>query len=380
MRGGEDRVNMRDVFIIGAGLHRYGIFPEIPYEIMGIEACENALIDAGIHWRDIHIGYCSTSNLYGGAGHAIARLMGTTGITMTNVENASAGGCAAFREAYLAIASGMHDVAIAIGVDKLRAYRKDTSQTGKEVTKASINTMMMQGFAERARQHMDQYGTTIDQLAMVSVKNHLNGSLNPYAHFQKAVPLKEVHTARMVANPLTVLHCCPWDEGAAAVILCAADVLRRYTNRTCPKVLASICTGALTDIDPLIGLTEIASQKAYDAAGINAEDLGIVELHDAATIEEILYCEALGLCQKGDGGRLIESGFTSIQGRTPVNTSGGLISMGHPIGPTGLGQIAEILWQMRGQAGNRQIEKKPKVGLAHMVGAWEVCFIHILGM
>jgi len=380
MRGDEDRVNMRDVFILGAGLYRYGIFPEIPYEIMGIEACENALIDAGIHWQDIPIGYCSTSNLYGGAGHAIARIMGATGITMTNVENASAGGCAAFREAYLAIASGIYDLAIAMGVDKLRAYRKDTSQAGREITKASINTLMMQGFAERARQHMDKYGTTIDQLAMVSVKNHFNGSLNPYAHFQKAVTLEEVHTARMVANPLTVLHCCPWDEGAAAVILCAGDVLRRFTNRTCPKVLASICTGAITDTDPLVGLTEIASQKAYDTAGIDAQDLDIVELHDAATIEEILYCEALGLCEKGDGGRLIEGGFTSIRGRIPVNTSGGLISMGHPIGPTGLGQIAEILWQMRGQAGNRQIEHAPKIGLTHMVGAWEVCFIHILGM
>jgi acetyl-CoA acetyltransferase len=338
------------------------------------------LVDAGIQWQDIQIGYCSSSNLHGGAGHTIARLMGATGITMTNVENASAGGCAAFREAYLAVASGMHDIAIAIGVDKLRAYRRDTSQTGEEATKASVNTIMMQGFADRALRHMDQYGTTIDQLAQVSVKNHFNGSINPYAHFQKAVTLEEVYAARMVANPLTVLHCCPWDEGAAAVILCAANVLRRFTNRTCPKVLASICTGAITDIDPLIGLTERASRKAYDMAGISANDLDIIELHDAATIEEIIYYEALGLCKKGEGGRLIESGSTCIQGNIPVNTSGGLISMGHPIGPTGIGQIAEILWQMRGQAGNRNIQKKPKIGMAHMVGAWEVCFIHILGI
>jgi len=371
---------MRDVFIIGAGLYRYGIFPEIPFEIMGIEACENALVDAGIRWQDIPIGYCSSSNLHGGAGHTIARLMGATGITITNVENASAGGCAAFREAYLAVASGMHDIAVAIGVDKLRTYRQGTSQKGEAVTKASVNTMMMQGFANRARQHMDKYGTTLDQLAKVSVKNHFNGSLNPYAHFQKTVTLEEVHSARMIANPLTVLHCCPWDEGAAAVILCAANVLRRFTNRTCPKVLASICTGAVTDIDPLVGLTEIASKQAYNMAGVSSEDLDIVELHDAATIEEIIYYEALGLCRTGDGGRLIESGSTSIRGHIPVNTSGGLISMGHPIGPTGLGQIAEILWQMRGQAGNRQVEKKPKIGLAHMVGAWEVCFIHILGI
>jgi acetyl-CoA acyltransferase len=237
----------------------------------------------------------------------------------------------------------------------------------------------MRGFAERAHQHMQEYGTTVRQMAMVSVKSHFNGSLNPYAHYQQSVTLEEVSQARMVADPLTVLHCCPWDEGAAAVILCSKDVAAKYTTKSCPTVLASACTGNL-DIDPLVELTQITAARAYDMAGVGPKDLNLVELHDAATIEEILYYEALGLCQMGEGGKLIESGATKIGGRIPVNTSGGLISMGHPIGPTGVGQIAELLWQIRGTAGKRQIPQNPRIGLAHMVGAGGVCFIHILGI
>ena len=371
---------VREVVVLGAGLHRYGIFPEIPYVHLGIEACARALQDSGVQWSDIEVGYCAYANLPNAAGHIIAGMMGATGITMTNVENASASGCAAFREAYLAIASGAHDVAIAIGVDKLHSYRQTTSSTSKApTTKAPINTGMMRGFAERARDHMARYGTTIDQMAMVSVKSHRNASFNPYAHFQTPVTLEEVHKARMVADPLTVLHCCPWDEGGAAVILCAAEIAPRFTSKPCPRVLASACTG-FTGSDPLVDLTQVTAYKAYDLASVGPEDLNMVEVHDAATIEEILYYEALGLCRTGEGGRLIESGATEITGKIPVNSSGGLISMGHPIGPTGLGQIAEILWQMRGEAGGRQIIQSPRIGLAHMVGAGGVCFIHILGL
>ncbi|MBL7209046.1 MAG: thiolase family protein [Dehalococcoidia bacterium] len=374
---------MRDVLVAGAGLHRYDIFPETSFVSMGVEACQRALEDAEVQWQDIEVGYCGSLNLPPMSGHAIGLYLGTYGTTMTNVENASASGSSAFREAYLAIASGMHDVAIAIGVDKLREYRRPSprkKQDGKtETVKAPSNTGDMQSFALLARDHMARYGTTIDQLAMVSVKSHRNASFNPYAHFQKPVTLDEVHRARMVVEPLTVLHCCPWDEGAAAVVLCAADIAARFTRKPCPRVLASVCTGS-TGGDPLVDLTEVTAYKAYDMASCGPEGLDLVEVHDAVTIEEIIYYESLGLCPTGEGGRLIESGETEIGGRIAVNTSGGLISMGHPIGPTGLGQIAEILWQMRGQAGSRQVPDNPRRDLAHMVGAGGVCFIHILGL
>lgn len=374
---------MREVAVIGAGLHPYGVFTDRHFVTMGVEACQRALRDAELDWSNIDVGYCGSVNLLPGCGHAISLALGTHGVAMTNVENASASGSAAFKEAYMAIASGMYDVAIAFGVDKLREFQQPPhDNNGRDVKKSTSGRWKMgspaQVFAHLAREHMEQYGTTIDQLAMVSVKSHYNASLNPNAHFQKSVTIEEVHRARMVAEPLTTLHCCPWDEGAAAVVLCAAEITSRFTTKPCPKVLASVGTG-LTGGDLFADLTTITAYKAYDMAGCSPQDLDLVELHDAFTIEEIIYCEALGLCPAGEGGRMAESGETGLRGRIPVNTSGGLISMGHPLGPTGLGQIAEILWQMRGQTGKRQVSN-PRLALAHMVGAGGVCFIHILGL
>jgi acetyl-CoA acetyltransferase len=257
---------MRDVVVLGAGLHRYGLFPDETTIGMGVEACGRAFEDAGIAWSDVEVGYCASGRQTAFTGHAIAGSLGTFGATMTNVENASASGCSAFREAYMAIASGLHEVAIAIGVDKLREYRRTDSTDGKARVKAPESIGMMQGFAQRAREHMAQYGTTVDQLARISVKSHRNGSLNPYAHFQEPVTLEEVRAARMVAEPLTVLHCCPWDDGAAAVVLASAEVAARFTQKPCPRVLASACTG-MTGGDPLVELTQLTAYKAYDAAG-----------------------------------------------------------------------------------------------------------------
>ena len=224
---------------------------------------------------------------------------------------------------------------------------------------------------------MQEHGITRDQLGQVSVKSHYNASLNPYAHFQKAVTLEEVNTARMVADPLTVLHCCPWDEGAAAVILCAKELANKFTDKLCPSVVASVLKSTPPDGDFLFNITKTSAQIAYDKAGIGPQDLDLIEMHDAFTIEEIIYSEALGLCPEGEGGLLVEDGTTSLTGKHPINSSGGLISMGHPIGPTGVGQVAEILWQMRGECGKRQIKKPVNWALAHMVGAGGVCVIHL---
>ena len=225
---------------------------------------------------------------------------------------------------------------------------------------------------------MKEYGITREQLGLVSVKSHYNASLNPNAHFQKMYTLGEVNNARMVADPLTVLHCCPWDDGAAAIIVCTKEIAKKYTDKVCPSVAASIHKSTPPDGDFLINLTKTASQAADEKAGIGPEDLDLIELHDAFTIEEIIYSESIGLCERGQGGRLVEEGVTALTGKHPINTSGGLISMGHPIGPTGVGQIAEILWQMRGECGQRQIPKPARYALAHMVGAGGVCVIHLL--
>ena len=375
---------MREVVVLGAGIHPYGRFPDKHYVMMAVEACQQAFADSGAAWKNIEAVYCGSVSLLPGCGHAVAFTLGPNGGPVTNVENASASGSSAFREAYLAIASGEHDVALALGVDKLKASKGSQEIMNKD---SSGNAPFTPAhlFAGMARDHMEKYGTTIDQIAAVSVKSHRNASHNPNAHFRDPVTLEQVHLARVVADPLTVLHCCPWDEGAAAVVLAAAEVAPRFTEKPCPRVVASVAKGLsgadvlLNVTGALIDLTRNTAFSAYERAGITPRDLGIVELHDAFTIEEIVYCESLGLCQPGEGGRFVESGATEIGGIIPVNTDGGLLSMGHPLGPTGLGQIAEILWQMRGEADGRQISSPPRFGLAHMVAAGGVCVIHILG-
>ena len=306
---------------------------------------------------------------------------GLTGLGITNVENASASGSSAFREAYLSVISGAHDIALAVGVDKIKIHpkSKNEQQDKKAANKTSDKSFMspVQIFAAITQQHMETYGTTIDQIAKVSVKNHYNGSLNPYAHFQETVTLEEVHNSPMIADPLTRLHCCPWGDGAAAVIVCTKEKAKQFTDKVCPVIASSILKSTLPDGDPMYSLTQLCANISYDMTDISPEDLDLIELHDAFTIEEIIYAEALGLCDKGEGGRLVDEGVTAITGKHPINSSGGLIAMGHPIGPTGVGQIAEILWQMRGECGKRQITKPVNVAMAHMVGAGGVCLIHI---
>jgi acetyl-CoA acetyltransferase len=187
-----------------------------------------------------------------------------------------------------------------------------------------------------------------------------------------------VHAAREVAAPLTVLHCCPFGDGAAAAVLVSEAVVQRLGIKNPVWIATSVSRSTDGNAPELTDLTRATAQLAYERAAIGPTDLGLVELHDAATIEEIQYAESLGLCAEGEGGRLVETGATARDGRIPINSSGGLLGMGHPFGPTGLGQIAEIYWQLRGEAGARQIPALPKVGLAHMVGLGGTCVIHVL--
>lgn len=375
---------MRDVVVIGAGLHRYGVFPDKSLSDLGTEAIRNALVDAHMDWKDIEAAYCGTVQPGISTGHMICNQMGLTGLGITNVENASASGSSAFREAYLSVASGENDIVLAFGVDKIGLPSQALPQAQEKTENKAKDDqpkrlLPVHHFAFLAQYYMKEYGVTREQLGQVSVKSHYNASLNPHAHFQKPCTLEEANSARMVVDPLTVLHCCPWDDGAAAVIVCAKDLAKKYTNKICPTVVAAVHKSTPPDGDFLVNvnLTKTAAYAAYEKAGIQPEDLDLIELHDAFTIEEIIYLESLGLCETGKGGRLVEDGVTALTGKHPVNSSGGLISMGHPIGPTGAGQVAEILWQMRGECGKRQIPKPVNYALAHMVGAGGVCVIHL---
>jgi acetyl-CoA acetyltransferase len=374
---------MREVVVMGAGIHRYGVFPDKSIVDIGAYAISQALEDAGMKWEDIETAFCGTTQPGWSTGHLVCGKMGFTGLGIMNIENASASGSSAFREAYLTVASGAHDIAMAFGVDKIPPPPKpktDGEKKPKAAGKAGDKSFAspVQMFADITRRHMEAFGTTIDQLARVSVKNHYNGSLNPNAHFQEAITLEEVHQARMIADPLTKHHCCPWGDGAAAVIVCAKEMASAFTHKACPVIAASDLKSPLPDDDPLFSLTQLCAQISYEKAGVGPEDLDLIELHDAFTIEEIIYAEALGLCPRGKGGHLVEEGGTALSGKHPINSSGGLLAMGHPLGPTGVGQVAEILWQMRGECGKRQIIKPVNLAMAHMVGAGGVCVIHLL--
>ncbi len=373
---------MREVVVIGAGLHRYGVFLDKTYLDLGVTAIERALEDAGCAWEDIDAVYCGTVRLGMSAGHNICLKMGTTGLAITNVENASASGSSAFREAYLSVLAGEHEVVLALGVDKLVERPEQFLQEGSDGDdEGGRSKLPVESFAEMAQHYMTEYGVTRDQLAQISVKSHANASLNPYAHFQQAVTVEQVHQARLVADPFTVLHCCPWDEGAAAVIIASREAATRLgVAPLCPTIVTSVLQSTPSTEDDIFfpaNLTTLTANKAYERSGYGPEDLQLVELHDAFTVEELVYYEALGLAAEGEGVKLIAEGSTEISGCIPVNTSGGLISMGHPLGPTGLGHIAEILWQMRRTAGPRQVAHNVNIAMAHMVGAGGVCIIHL---
>ena len=375
---------MRKVGVIGVGLHPYGKLEGKTPKELARTAVTGALESAGLGWKDIESAWCGHTSLGMTAGARLFGPLGRTGLSITNVENASATGSYAFRGAYMDVASGEFDVALALGIDMLPRQGPSKQGAGNESSpkgdekKSRPPTGPMLKFAADARAHMEKYGTTIDQLAMVSVKQHYNGARNPYAQYQKEVTIAEVHAAREVVAPLTVLHCCPFGDGAAAAIVASADAIRRLGIRNPIWVAASVSRSTVEAQPELTELTARTAGDAYERAGIGPADLGVVELHDAATIEEIQYAASLGLCAEGQGGKLVEEGATAITGRIPINPSGGLLAMGHPFGPTGLGQIAEIFWQLRGEAEKRQIPVRPRTGLAHMVGLGGVCVVHIL--
>ncbi len=380
---------MRDVYVIGVGMTRLGKFPEATLPDMARRAFYDAVRDAGVKPREIEaafIGHVRQGGQGAMLGQRIMREIGVTGIPILNVENICSSGSSALWTAFCMVSSGRFDVAAVIGAEQLSILGKGVLPPRQEDLEGFQGATLPSYFAMVARRHMHEYGTTIEQLAKVSVKNHKNGSLNPYAQFQKEVTLEEIASAPMVADPLTVLHCCPTGDGAAAAIICNGDVVKRFTSRPI-KIAASVLKSGtydggwrdLTSNDHTIR----ASQEAYKSAGIGPGDLDLIELHDCFTIAEIFHYENLGLCQKGEGGRFIDEGMTELTGKIPVNPSGGLLAKGHPLGATGVAQIVEIVWHLRGEAGKRQVPDA-KVGLAHCLGGvvdgldLGACTVHIL--
>jgi benzoylsuccinyl-CoA thiolase BbsB subunit len=363
---------MREVAIIGVGCTVMGKFPErLPYEL-GAEAAQAAVQDAGINPKDLQFAYCA--NLYGGMviGQAVLGEIGITDVELTNVENACTGGATAIRKAWWDIASGLYDIGIAVGVESITT----SPIAGKLITPAKgditgeLGMNMVAKFALTQRRYMDTFNVSLEQIAKVSVKNHHNGCLNPYSQYKKEYTIEEVINSRPICEPITLLQCCPSSDGAAAAVLVSRDLAKKYTRK--PVIIAAsvLKSGDYSfrweDIT-FSDMTYKCCNKAYEMAGLGPEDVDVCELHDAFAVNELMHYVELGFCQKGEEVRLIEDGITELGGRLPVNASGGLLSKGHPVSASGVAQIAELVWQLRGQSGERQIANA-KVGLAHVIG------------
>lgn len=372
---------MRPVYVIGIGLDRYQRVTMRSYIEMGLTAIRAALSDGNIEWKDVQSFYLGTAMLGMAPARTMIRHLGTTGIAVAQVENASASGSTSFRQACLDVASGISDVSMATGIDKPGSINRGTGRVGLRDLVGKPMAPVAQ-FALLANRYMTEYGTSVEQLASVAVKNHRNGAMNPYAQRQKERTLQEVLAPPYISGPFNRLQCCPIGEGAAAVVVASDEGVNRLQldESRLVRVIASVSrseqlysAGENNDSE----LTASTIKIAFDQAEITAEDLDIVELHDAFTIEEILYTEAMGLCGPGEAAPLIAAGEFDIGGRCALSPSGGLLSMGHPIGPTGSGQIVEITRQLRGEAGPRQ-HAGAKLGMAHMVGVGAVCLVHVL--
>ncbi len=363
---------MREVAIIGVGSTVFGKFPDrLPYQL-GAEAARAAVQDAGITPQDVQFAYCA--NLYGGMviGQAVLGEIGITDIELTNIENACAGGATALRKAWWDIASGLYDIGIVIGVESMTT----SPIAGKLIPPAKgditgeLGMNMVARFALSQRRYMDMFHVSLEQIAKVSVKNHRNGCLNPYSQYRKELTIEEIVNSRPICEPITLLQCCPATDGAAAVILTSRDLAGRYTRKPVFIAASVLKSGDYSfrweDIT-FSDMTYKCTRSAYEMAGLGPEDVDVCELHDAFAVNELLHYVELGFCKRGEEVRLLEDGVTELGGKLPVNTSGGLLSKGHPVSASGVAQIAELVWQLRGQAGGRQVADA-KVGLAHVVG------------
>jgi len=387
--------------IAGVGMTHFGKHLDIGLKALGGEAVEDAIKDAGIAKGDIQaawVGNAAAGLMTGQEsirGQVVLRSVGIGKIPVINVENACASASTALNQAAAMVTAGLYDIVLAVGVEKLYHENKQKSFAAfsgavdvealaeimarlkagaraggaeKASSGAGENrSMFMDIYASAARAHMKRWGTTVQQFARVSSKNSFHGSLNPRAQFREALTIEDVLASPMIAEPLTRPMCSPIGDGAAAVIVMSEKKARELGVKNPVRIVTSVLHSGWDRGTEESGTADLCVQEAYAESGVGPKDLSVVECHDASAPAEIMAYEAIGLCEKGGGGPLVESGATTLGGRIPVNTSGGLLRKGHPVGATGIAQIVELTEQLQGRAGPRQVEGA-KVALAHNGG------------
>lgn len=411
-----------NIYVIGAGQSHYGKFYDRNTKSLVREAVDSALAQAGVGTDALQaawVGSAAQGVLTGQEmirGQVVLQPLGIDGIPITNVENACASASTAMHSAVIALKAGMYDCVLALGMEKMAFEAPDMRRKALESFSAAVDvegldrlrkaqqandrqleqsgkqsaygdgrpkSMFMDFYGAGARHHMKQYGTTQRQFAIVASKNHRHASLNPYAQYRNEMTPEEVLADNVVSYPLTRPMCAPVGDGAAAAVLCTEAFLKRLTGAKPVQVLASmLTTGSERKVDGKSPGQRLIA-RAYETAGVGPSDINLAEVHDASAYGEITSIESLGFCGEGEGGPFTESGATTLGGKIPVNTSGGLESRGHPIGATGLAQITELVWQLRGECGSRQVAGA-RIGLAQnaggsMPGGSAAYTIHILG-
>ncbi len=378
---------MRDVAIVGVGMTRFGELWETSLRDLFVQAASEALHSARAdHLDAVFIGNMS-AGLFVGQEHIGPLLvdhLGMAGVAAGRVESACASGGLALRTAFVEVASGMSDLVMAAGVEKMTDAPDATEvlATASDQELEAYHGITFPGlYAMIARAHMEKHGTTEEDLSWVSVKNHRHGALNPKAQFPAEVTLEDVMRSSMVADPLRLLHCSPVSDGAAAVLLCPLDQAKKYTDRPVRIRASGLATGTMALADrkdiAFLDAVQLSAQRAYKMAGLTPADMHLAEVHDCFAIAEICCIEALGLVACGEGNAAARTGETALGGRIPVNTSGGLKSKGHPVGATGIAQAIELCEQLRGEAGRRQV-KGARIGLAqNMGGSGASSVVHI---
>src|SRR5215468_645665 len=375
---------MGDVYILGTDMIKFGKLSDRSVPQIGAEAALLALDDAGLSIHDMEALYCGNlmqSNAM--VGQRILQQIGQTGIPVVNCANACATGATAFREGWTAIKAGLYDLVLCVGVEQMAgAGLLGGGGGGKGIpTEGLLGSGTMPAvFAEAGMEHARKYGTTFEQFAKVSVKNHWHSTMNPKARYQIETPLDEVMNAEMISYPNTKLMCSVNVDGSAAAVLASEKKARELGLKRAVKVKASILTSdrftqrdlTMPDVNTC---TREAAKKAYEMAGVGPEDINLIELHDCFATAEILHYENLFLCKDGEAGRMIDEKQVYLGGRIPVNVSGGLLSKGHPLGATGIANIYEVTTHLRGEAGKRQVPNA-RFGPTHVIGLGSACGVH----
>ena len=368
-----------EVAVVNVGQSDFGELEGQRVTEFGSRAVREALLSSSVEPDDIeeaYIGNVATTaqDQTSVIGQAILREVGVTGIPIIRVENACASSTCAFQEAYKRVQSGESDIVLAMGVEKMTGVPtevalKDMAGAADAEVEGAMGMTFMGLYGMRANAYMNQFGNVREELADIAVKNHDNGLKNPRAHLQLNVDRDDILESRPISDPIRLLDACPMSDGAAAAVIARGEIAEQLVEEPIYVDAAEMLSGEYLEEVKFWReeLDERVAQKAYSEAGIGPDDLDVVEVHDAATIGELMHYEGLGLADRGEGASLVRSGDVMLNGRIPVNPSGGLKSRGHPVGATGVAQICELVWQLRGEAGARQVEN-PSIGLAQNSG------------